>query len=414
MNELELIELRRTKWHLDGHPLRTREDARAFLESVGFCLMYPQRTGPLLPTLIGAYAGSDDRLPGWQQAFADPRAQDATELMVRLLRERDAYEANLFGENNPLLIAGSIFPYFYALTGERNPKQAPKAGPRSEYSELACDTFVAIQRGGPISKVKLQETLGGSISTPALDRALAELSAKLRITRVDYNAAEGSSWDVLYRWSADAVREGIEISLGTGLSACLSRYLDSLIAADEAELETFFGSVVSRSRIREALNALLAARELEFVRVGNRSLVQITPPKVPFVKPALVKTEFKKREFKPASFKRAEPRRPEFRKPEFNRPAFKKPEPEAVDFKQANTQKPDFKKPDSERSKINKTAFKKAGFKKPDFKKSGFKKRDFGKSDSRGSGFKKSGFRKDGPKRSFSRTSSPRPRRPKA
>jgi len=33
---------------------------------------------------------------------------------------------------------------------------------------------------------------------PALDKALGELLGKLRITRVDYKAPEGSYWDVLY------------------------------------------------------------------------------------------------------------------------------------------------------------------------------------------------------------------------
>jgi len=86
-----------------------------------------------VPSFIGAFIGSDDRLPNWQHAFADTRAQEATGLIVRLLRERGAYEANLFDENSVFLVAASLFPYFYALVGERNPKQAPKAGRRSEY-----------------------------------------------------------------------------------------------------------------------------------------------------------------------------------------------------------------------------------------------------------------------------------------
>ena len=333
--------------------------------------MYPQKPPLLAPTFVGAWVGADDRLPPWQQVFADSRAQEATELMVRLLRERDAYEANLFGENNPFLIAGSVFPYFYGLVGERNPRHAPQAGPRSEYSELACDTFAAIQRGGPISKVKLQETLGGSISTPALDHALGELGAKLRITRVDYEPREGSVWDVLYRWSPDAVREGMELSVATALSALLSKYLDCVVAADQSELESFFGNFVSRSRIREAVNALLAARELEFVHVGGRSLIQITPPKVEFVKPEYIKPEFKKPEFKPSSFKRPEPKKPGFERPKFKKPEFKRPE------------------------------FGKAQSQETGFKKSNFKKTDGGKSS-----FKKGGFRKDDPKRSSSHSSS--------
>jgi len=279
ITDQELDQLRREKWHLTGKTVRTLDDARSFIESVGFSLLYPLKQPVLIPTLIGAWAGSDEKLPTWQHAFSDPRARDASELMVRLLRERDAYEGNLFDENNGLLVAASVFPYFYALVGERNPKLVPKPGPRSPYSQLACDAFAVIHREGPISKAKLQEKLGGSVSLAGLDHALGTLWSKLRITRVDYNPTEGSSWDVLYRWAPDAVAEGTGLSIVEALSALLSKYLDCVIAADQTELETFFGSFVPRSRVKESVNALLAARELSFLRVGNRSLVQITPAK---------------------------------------------------------------------------------------------------------------------------------------
>jgi hypothetical protein len=251
-----------------------------FLESVGFCMMYPMRQQVLVPTFIGAWVGSDQQLPTWQHAFADSRAQQATELMVRLLRERAAYEANRFDENNAFLIAPSIFPYFYALVGERNPRLAPKPKPHSEYSQLACDAFELIQRDGPISKQKMRDVLGGSVSFTALDHALGELWSRLRITRVDYNPDEGAFWDVLFRWSPDAVREGINLSVGESLSALISKYLDCVVAADLQELESFFGNFVPRSRVKEAVNALLTARELSFIRVGNRSLIQVTAAKV--------------------------------------------------------------------------------------------------------------------------------------
>jgi 23S rRNA pseudouridine2605 synthase len=278
MPDIDLNQLRSDKWRLNGIPARTIEDARSFLESVGFCVMYPQRNTVLAPTFIGAWVGSDENLPTWQLAFADPRAQEATALMVRMLREHDAYEANLFNEN-ALLIASSIFPYFYALSGDRNPKQAPKPGARSEYSQLAVDTFALIQRKGPISKQQMREDLGGSVSLVALDRALGELWSRLRITRVDYDNTGGSSWDVLYRWSPEAVREGMEISVGEALSFLISKYLDCVIAADQQEIELFFGNFVPRSRVKDSVNLLLNARELSHVRVGNRLLVQITPAK---------------------------------------------------------------------------------------------------------------------------------------
>lgn len=276
MTELELQEARREKWRVAGNPARTLEGLAEFLESVGFCLMYPQKPMPLAPTFIGAFTGEETDLPIWQTAFSDARAREATELMVRLLRQRAAYEANPFGENN-FLVAASVFPYFYALVGDRSPRRTPKAGVRSEYGELARDTFEVIRKQGPVSRQKLLEALGGGLSTAALDHALGELWSKLRITRVDYAPRVGASWDALYRWSPEAVRQGINMSVAEGLSALISKYLDCVIAAEAHEVEDFFVHFVPRFKVKDALNALLSARELTFVNIGHRSLLQVSP-----------------------------------------------------------------------------------------------------------------------------------------
>ncbi|HLX84470.1 MAG TPA: crosslink repair DNA glycosylase YcaQ family protein [Terriglobales bacterium] len=283
MIDSELLQVREQKWCLDGHAVRTLDDARAFLESVGFCLMYPMRPAILVPTFIGAWVGADDKLPMRQHAYNDPRAKEATELMVRALRDKAAYEAPLIDENNAFLLAASVFPYFYSLVGERNPKLPPASGPRSPYSPLSCDAFEIIRRRGPISKSKLGEMLGGAVSNAGLDRALSELWAKLRITRVDYTVEEGSVWDELSRWAPDVVREGVGISVPEALSALVSKYLDCVVAVDEGEVESFLSNFVPRTRVKEAIHALLAARELSFVHVGSKSLLQVTPPKVAYV-----------------------------------------------------------------------------------------------------------------------------------
>jgi len=275
MQEQQLQELRREKWHLNGLPIRTLEDARQFIDSVGFCLLYPQRPPVLAPTFVGAYVGSEDKLPTRQTAFADERAGAANELMVRLLRERAAYEANVYSENN-FLVSASVFPYFYGMVGDRNPRQAPKATARSGYSTLAVDTFQIINRHGPIPKHRLREMLGKGVSEAALDRALDELWAKLRITRVDYKQDEGVFWDVLFRWAPEAVKEGMHVSLAESLTALVSKYLDGVLAAQQEEIENFFSPLISRARVREAVNALQAARELSYVHVGGRVLMQVS------------------------------------------------------------------------------------------------------------------------------------------
>jgi len=283
MTEVELLQARSQKWHLDGQPVRTLEQARTFLESVGFCLMYPTRPAVLVPTFIGAWVGADDRLPLRQHAYADSRATEATDLMVRVLRDKAAFEAPLFDENNAFLVAARVFPFYYALVGERNPRQAPKATTRSGYSQLACDAFEIIRRRGPISKTKLGELLGGGLSTAGLDRALAELWAKLRVTRVDYSSDEGSVWDELVRWAPDKVWEGVGVSAAEALSALLSKYLDCVVGTEQEEVEKFFSNFVPRSRAQDAIRALLAARQFSFTRVGSKSLLEIAPRKEPFV-----------------------------------------------------------------------------------------------------------------------------------
>jgi len=285
MTEQDLQEQRRQKWRLDGRAVHTLDEARTFIEDVGFCLVYRPpahevRVPALLPTFIGAWIGAEEKLPTWQQAFADERARHATELMIRLLRERIAFEASLFGETG-FLIAASAFPYFYAVTGDRNPRQTSKPGTRSEYSPLARDAFEVIRRKGPISRQKLKDAIGGEPSTVALDGALRELWSKLRITRVDYNPAEGAFWEALYRWAPEPVREGVNMSVAEALSALISKYLDCVVAAEAGELEEFFSHLASRSRVKEAINALLAAREFSFVHVGKRTLLQVTPPRNP-------------------------------------------------------------------------------------------------------------------------------------
>ena len=275
MQEPQLQELRREKWRLNGQPVRTLEDAREFIESVGFCLLYAQRPQVLAPTFVGAYKGSDEKLPTAQMAFADTSAREAKRLMVRLLREKAAYEANVFPENN-FIVSASVFPYFYGLVGDRNPKQPPKSGARSEYSPLAVDAFHIVEKGGPISKYRLRELLGGDISEAALDRALDELWAKLRITRVDYKQDEGVFWDVLFRWAPQAVKQGMHVSFAESLTALVSKYLDCVLAAQQEEVEQFFSRMIGRARVREGIHALQAARELSYIHVGGRVMLQVT------------------------------------------------------------------------------------------------------------------------------------------
>jgi hypothetical protein len=89
------------------------------------------------------------------------------------------------------------------------------------------------------------------------------------------------------------VRQGIEVSIPEALSALVFKYIESVVAVEAAELENFFANFVSRAKVRDAVKALLAARELSLAHVGSRSMLQIaskvsTPPPDPARKRPIV------------------------------------------------------------------------------------------------------------------------------
>ena len=273
MTELELQHLRREKWRLDGDPVRTFEQALEFVDSVGMCLLYPARPMPLLPTLIGAVVGTDQKLPLRTSAFADDRGKEAEELSARLTRNKFAFEARLYGET--LLLSPDVFSYYYAVASDRKPKQPIRSREQGKASPLAEHLFQKLEEGGPLTRAQLQEQLRGALSEAALDRALDELSSALKITVVDHNPKAGDTWDLYYRWASEAINEGVRMSDAEGLSALISKYLDCVVAATEEEIETFFSAISSRARVAEVVKALLSAREFTYTPSETRTLITV-------------------------------------------------------------------------------------------------------------------------------------------
>jgi hypothetical protein len=269
MTELELRHLRREKWRLEGDPIRTIEEAREFVDSVGMCLMYPVRPMPLLPTFIGAVAGIDQKLPTRKTALNDPRGIQTEELLARLAREKSVYEAQLHGET--LVLSAQLFPYFYALASDRKPKQPIVSRTRP----LSQHLFRKLEERGPLSRAQLQEQLGGALSEAALDRTLQELWSALKVTPVDHKREAGDRWDVYYRWAPDAVNEGVRLSDAEALSALISKYLDCVVAATQDEIETLFSPITSRTRVAEVVRSLLSAREFTYTPSETRTLITV-------------------------------------------------------------------------------------------------------------------------------------------
>ena len=176
------------------------------------------------------------------------------------------------------MVSAPLFPSVYALLGDRKPKAPPKTKAQgARLSPLALKVFDTIQDRGPVSTGQLRELISRELSAAAVERALNELWAILKIARVDYREKEGATWDLLYRWTPDAVMEGVGISIPEALSVLIGKYLEAVEAASQQELEQFFSQLVPGSKVREVIHALLAARQLSFVAVGPKTLIHRTP-----------------------------------------------------------------------------------------------------------------------------------------
>jgi hypothetical protein len=273
----DLQQHRAQKWRSDGqNPVRTLDDAKAFIDSVGFCLIYATRPPITIPTFIGATMGTEENLPTASKAAFDPRSREASELVVRLLDQQLAYEVP-FGELGSLLVSPAEFPYFYALLGERNPKTIPSEGVRGEKA-LVAHTFRLLAKQ-PMTEQEMLDAHGKGISEAALSRALHELWAKLRIVRVKLldRSSESPLWDVLHRVARPLVNRGAHLSQAEALSALIGRYLETVVAAEQREIEEFFGHIATRSKALDVVRALTAAREVEPVKIGHSSMLRLVP-----------------------------------------------------------------------------------------------------------------------------------------
>jgi 23S rRNA pseudouridine2605 synthase len=274
MTEIELQHLRRENWRVEGEPLRTLEEARKFADAVGMCLMYPVRPMPVLPTFVGASAGTDSKLPQRKTAFSDARASQAEELVWRLLRQKAVFAAQFSGEM--LIVSSEIFPYFYALASDRQPRKPIHSRTRGKASPLTEHVFKKLEERGPLTRAQLQEQLGGALSEAGLDRALQELWTALKIAPVDHDRQIGYTWDTYYDWATEAVNEGVRLSDAEALSALTSKYLEAVIAATQEEIEGVFSAFTSRARVAEVVRALLAAREFTYTPSETRTLIAVT------------------------------------------------------------------------------------------------------------------------------------------
>ena len=289
----ELHALRLSRWRVDGRAAHTGDELREFIDSCGMCLLYPERD-LLFPTLIGAFAGTDQNLPAAKQAFADPRAAEMQALLQRLVRDKQAFRWPVPAHENELVIAAAVFPFFYALAADFEGGQQPAWASTERLSRLAQDAWKMVRHNdGPVAETDLRERLGGALTATSLQRALNGLWARLRIVPIGETEARDPIWESLARWSPAVMSAAQELPREAAVSALLFRYLEAVVATEQEQLETSFSFLISRSQLRDAINALLAARELTHVQIDRRRMLSVRQEAEPPLRQKLPRRERK-------------------------------------------------------------------------------------------------------------------------
>ncbi len=262
MTAEQLQSARLSAWRQAGNALLTAEDAAAWLREAGLTLFLPRTQQIAAPagSFVEATLGAANSTP------RPDAIENASGLLRRLLASGDVLALNLLGipgDQPDFLASEDTLPFLYALRGDREWKR----GPRGKSSPLVLEVWKLLDREGALSAEEIKDQLGRHLTEAAALRALTELWSTLRIEPV-YAEAEGTRWQLLEANHEKAMIAGSAMAQGMALSALVSLYLQSAVAATGDEIEAFLSPVASRSRIREAVRGLTATRQLAIRHLG--------------------------------------------------------------------------------------------------------------------------------------------------
>ena len=129
------------------------------------------------------------------------------------------------------------------------------------------EVWKLLSRDGAQTADEIKNKLGRHLTESAALRALTDLWTNLRIEPV-YSVDEGTQWQLLEANHEKSMTAGSAMAQGMALSALVSLYLQSAVAATGEEIESCFGPLASRARVREAVRGLMATRQLGVRNLG--------------------------------------------------------------------------------------------------------------------------------------------------
>ena len=261
--------------------LHTVEEARAFVEEVGFCHFWPIK-GAELPNLFHAIAGRERPVPmehddadigkcwGWKDESLDKKWW----YYGKLLRRRAT------------LISLGLLPYFYALSenyGELNDYlEEYEAGMMTAEARAI---YEALLEHGPLDTVRLRREahMSAESAKARFERTLTELQVGLKVLPV--GVAEAGAWnyafiyEILQRHLPELPEQARQIGRGEARRVLVARYLDNVVAADRKMIgQAFHVLKWTRRELDRTIATLLeesAVQETEIEGIKGVQLVSV-------------------------------------------------------------------------------------------------------------------------------------------
>ncbi len=244
--------------------VQTVEQARAFVDEVGFCYFWPIKNIEM-PNLLHAIAGRARDVP---KKHADPDGSRCWSWKDQSLDKRWWYYGKLL-RRRATLVSLDLLPTFYACS--------ENYGDLMDYADEyrdglmsaeAKDIYEALLEHGPLDTVRLrrESRMSADSSKYRFDRALVELQVGLKVIPV--GVAETGAWnyafiyEILQRHYPTLPEQAHEISRSQAQQTLILRYINNVVGTDRGMIAKIFHVLKwSTQELQQAIKALIR-REL--------------------------------------------------------------------------------------------------------------------------------------------------------
>jgi len=258
--------------------LTTVEEARAFVDEVGFCHFWPIK-GIEMPNLLHAIAGRVRDVP---QKHDDPDGSRCWGWKDQSLGKRWWYYGKLL-RRRATLVSLDLLPTFYACS--------ENFGDLLDYvdeyrdglmSAEAKDIYEALLNHGPLDTVRLRREarMSADSAKSRFDRALVALQAGLKVLPI--GVAETGAWryafvyELVLRHFPELPEQARGISRAQAQQTLIQTYVDNVVAVEPALVGRVFHIMKwTSTELNQAIDALLQAGKLQEMQVEGLEQPQL-------------------------------------------------------------------------------------------------------------------------------------------